>query len=77
MMMTIRQDEGETSGTITPEEILPEDQVVETLMVVVMVETGTVVAMTRVEEEQLVRSTLEIPVLVMTIQEGGEEMTEP
>ena len=51
MMTTTHQDEEETSGTITLEAILLEDQVVETLMVVVMEGTAMVMVMIRVEEE--------------------------
>ena len=69
MMVMIRQDEKETAGTITHEEILPEDQVVETLMMVGMEEmVMVVVVMTRVEEVQLVETALEESALVMSIQ---------
>ena len=69
MMVMIHQDKEETTGTITREEILPEDHVVETLMMVGMEEmVMVVVVMTRVEEVQLVETALEESALVMSIQ---------
>ena len=64
----IHQDEEETTGTITREEILPEDQGMETLMTVGMEEMVAVVVMTRVEEGQLVETALEEAALMMSFQ---------
>ena len=64
----IHQDEEETTGTITREETLHEDQGMEILMTVGMEEMVAVVVMTRVEEGQLVETALEEAALMMSFQ---------
>ena len=76
MIVMIHQAGETTTGTITHEEIIHEDQGMEILMVMGMEEMAVMV-MNQVGEGQLVETALEETAMVMSSQQEDGEMTEP